>query len=586
MIESIRPLLYPLGLLANLLFTSRFLIQWIQSEKLGRSTVTKNFWRLSFLAHVFMFIHGFIQLQYPICLIQALNACIAWRNLDLINRKERPLRMTLLFMLSTVVTVTLLFFLQGTDEWMSAPTLPWTSSHTDRVSLLWHLFGFFGMLLFASRYWIQWWFAEKQQESFLGKEFWWISCIGALLSLSYAIRLVDPVQILGFSIGLIPYIRNLMLMNKVSVNPQSSSLFLFAGEQSGDILGGNLVRALKQHSPSLNVYGVGGPEMKKSGMSITHPMERFQVMGFSAVFKALPRLWIDFRKIKNEILSKRPAGVVLIDYPDFNMRLAKTLRKNGYTGKVIHYVCPSVWAWRKKRVHSLAKTLDHLLSVLPFEENCFSKTTLPVTYVGHPLISTIDTYAYDPHWKMEKPVIALFPGSRRHEIELNLPLQLAAARQFGPSYKLAVSVARPELQKLIQKYTDDTVTLVPCSQRYELMKAAQGALATSGTIILELGLHSVPTVVTYQLAGLNYLLGRYAFRILLPFYSLVNIICDKEVYPEFIHKHLSADAIFHSLKQQVDHPEHCRQECARLRTLLQNRDASTEAAKIITQSLS
>lgn len=589
MIDTLRSSLYFLGFFANILFAGRFFVQWIQSEKRRESFVSRGFWRLSFLAHFTMCLHGYIQLQYPICLIQGLNACIAWRNLNLMGKKACSFSRTLWLLLFTTLSLTLLFFFQGSQEWMRAPTLPWSGSAAARASLLWHLTGSFGMFLFASRYWVQWWLAEKHQQSFLGRAFWWISCIGALFSLSYAFRLNDPVNILGFSVGLIPYIRNLMLIQKKAreaPQPSTRSVFLFAGEQSGDVLGSSLVAALKKRNPHFKVYGVGGPLMQQAGMEIFHPLERFQVMGFSAVIKALPRLLIDFRKIRNEILKARPAAVVLIDYPDFNMFLAKSLRKKGFQGKVIHYVCPSIWAWRKKRIHTLVKTLDHLLAILPFEKNLFAKTSLPVTFVGHPLIAAIDNYPYDPHWNpSQKPLIAIFPGSRRHEIELNLPLQLAAAKKLGPGYTLAVSVARPGLEELIRQHTDSSMLLVPSEKRYELMRAAQGAIATSGTIILELGLHGTPTLVTYQLASLNYLLGRYVFRIRLPFYTLVNIICGKEVYPEFIHKKLSSDEIHLALKRLLENPTACRQECFHLRELLTTRDASNQAAETVLECI-
>jgi len=582
--EGIRTYLYPIGFVANLLFGGRFLLQWIQSEKKRESTVTHSFWRISFFANLLMCLHGFLQFQYPIYVIQLLNAAIAWRNLNLMGNKIRSLRFVLAGMVLSVLAFSLLFFLQGNSAWMRSPTLPWSGAHASEASLPWHILGFFGMLLFASRYWLQWWLAEKHRKSFIGSSFWWISCVGAFFSLAYAIRLADPVNILGFSLGLIPYIRNLMLLKKNKRLPKTEhthSLFIFAGEQSGDVLGANLLAALKRMSPSLDLFGVGGPEMKQAGLRAIHPMERFQVMGFSSVLASLPRLYADFKKIKKEILENNPKGVVLIDYPDFNMLLAKALRKSGYQGKVIHYVCPSVWAWRKNRVHTLAATLDHLLAILPFEEKCFHGTQLPVTFVGHPLVAAVDRHLYGAGLGLKQPIVAIFPGSRRHEIALNLPIQLEAARLLGPDYTLAVSVARPEFVELIQKYTGPSIPLIGSDQRYELMRAASCALATSGTIVLELGLHAVPTVVTYQLATFNYLLGRYAFRIRLPFYTLVNIICGKEVFPEFIHKELSSLEIFEALKQMMDHPEICKQECARLRQLLTQQDASHKAAQTI-----
>ncbi len=359
----------------------------------------------------------------------------------------------------------------------------------------------------------------------------------------------------------------------------SHSLFLFAGEQSGDLLGGNLIKALKELSPDLELFGVGGKVMAEAGLEVIHPMERFQVMGFSDVFKSLPRLYADFKKIRTLILNRKPEAVILIDYADFNMRLAASLRKKGYQGKIVHYVCPSVWAWRKNRVFSMAKNLDLLLTILPFEKNCFNQTKLDVTYVGHPLVSVIDNYKYGEPLKTKEPLIAIFPGSRRHEIEINLPLQIKAAKELG--LPVAVSVARPELQGLIEKHAGKDALLVPCEKRYELMKSASCALATSGTIILELGLHSVPTVVTYKMSALNCILGKYIFRINLPSYTLVNLICEKKVYPEFIHRFLSTKEIGHSLKKLLEQSEQCQQECANLRSRLTRDNANLKAAQTI-----
>jgi lipid-A-disaccharide synthase len=582
-----RSLLYPLGFIASLFFAARFFIQWIQSEKRKESVVSSPFWHLSWIGNLMMCLHGLIQLQYPICISQTVNACIAWRNLNLMGKKILSLKTVIGVMVFLCSIVTLLFILQANGDWMRPPTLPWSGKHASYASLGWHLIGFVGILLFSSRYWIQWWLAEKQRRSFLGKSFWWTSCIGALFSLTYAIRLSDPVNILGFGLGLIPYIRNLVLLKKKKEPPvlpsSTPSLFLFAGEQSGDLIGGQLVEALKKELPHLPLYGVGGSQMQQAGMTLLHPMERFQVMGFTQALTALPRLYRDFKKIEREILEKQPTGVILIDYPDFNMRLAKALRSHGYPGKIIHYVSPSVWAWRKKRVYSLAKTLDHLLTILPFEKECYSKTPLPVTYVGHPLVAAIDHHPYSPTIHFPKPLIAIFPGSRPQEIELNLPIQLQAAQKMGSAYTIAVSQARPQLSHLLQKYLSKDMIVVPAEKRYELMKEATVALATSGTIILELGLHGVPTVATYRVSPFNGLIGKYFCRINLPFYTLVNIICQKEVYPEFVHAFLSQEKIYAALKNMLNHSDSCRSECLRLRHLLSPQNASLKAAQTISQ---
>lgn len=577
MTESLRFVLYPLGLVANLLFSLRFLIQWVGSEKKKKSVVTPLFWKISLSANALLCLHALIQLQYPVCLLQALGAVIAWRNLNLMSGRPTSLKRVVVLMGVTLVSVTALFALSGDFVWMRAPT-----SFGSSLSWGWHAFGTLGITLFASRFWLQWWLAEKEKKSTLSKPFWWMSLIGALVSVVYFVRLGDLVNVLGYGVGLIPYVRNLMLI-KNEKRPLGNSLYLFAGEPSGDVLGSKLVTALQEKSDR-PITGVGGPLMRAAGMNVTHPMERFQVMGFSAVIKALPRLYRDFRKITKTIMHEQPAGVVLIDYPEFNMLLARKLRKNGYEGQLIHYVCPSVWAWRKNRVHTLAKSLDRLLAILPFEEKCFEKTSLPVTFVGHPLVAAIDSYTYDDTLELPEKVLAIFPGSRRHEIELNLPIQWAAAKKM-PGYTPVISVARPELMDEIKKHVDDSALFVPQDKRYELMRAADLALATSGTIVLEMGLHAVPTVITYQLATFNYLLGRYAFRILLPFYTLVNIICEKEVYPEFIHKDLNINAIVAKLRAFEENPEPCKKACEQLRTRLSENNASSEAAKTILSSL-
>ena len=271
------------------------------------------------------------------------------------------------------------------------------------------------------------------------------------------------------------------------------------------------------------------------------------------------------------------------------MRLAKALRKKGYTGKLIHYVCPSVWAWRKARIKDLTQTLDLLLTILPFEKNCFSHTQLPVTYIGHPLVAAIDHHAYDPDWNPEgKKYLSIFPGSRPSEIALNLPLQLQAAKPFADELPLAISVAHPDLEQPIREILAKTVlkaTLVPNHHRYELMRDSHVALATSGTVNLELGLHAIPSVVTYQIGTFNYLLGRYVFRIILPYYSIVNIICDQELYPEFIHRTLDHKKISAALQKRIEDREHYYQQCLKLRSHLQTHDASQEAAKAISQIL-
>ncbi len=368
----------------------------------------------------------------------------------------------------------------------------------------------------------------------------------------------------------------------------SCDLFIFAGEKSGDLHGEKLIKALRGHSPGLRIAGVGGPRMRSEDMDCILPMEEFQVMGFIDVFCELPKLIRHFHFITAEILRLKPKAVITIDYPGFNLRLVKRLRKRGYEGKCIHFICPSVWAWGKKRIPLMANTLDLLLSILPFEKELFSTTSLPVSYVGHPLVERMNTYTYKP-FPQDKKVIALFPGSRKKEIENNLPLQLDVCREI-PHVCIALSVSEERFRPLIlgivkQKNLD--VTLVPSDYSYELMRAAHIAIAKSGTVTLELALHRVPTVVMYKIRPLDEFIALQLFRIRLPFYCLVNIIAQKQIYPELFGSRLTYDSLKSHTLQLFDDKNRTRiqQECTELIYQLSDLKTGEESAEKIFQLL-
>ena len=173
-----------------------------------------------------------------------------------------------------------------------------------------------------------------------------------------------------------------------------TDLFIFAGEASADLLGEELLKELKLKGRRLKISGVGGPKMREEGFSFIAQMEEFRVMGFVDVFLALPKLMRKFFAIRRAILEMNPKTVLFIDYPGFNLRMAKSLRKKGFSGKLCHFVCPSVWAWGKKRIPLMAKTLDLLLTILPFQARYFANTSLKTHFVGHPLAQRLKEHSY------------------------------------------------------------------------------------------------------------------------------------------------------------------------------------------------
>lgn len=326
-------------------------------------------------------------------------------------------------------------------------------------------------------------------------------------------------------------------------------LFVFAGETSGDLHGEKVISALKALDPKLLCEGVAGPKMRNLGVKGPYKMEDFQVMGFSDVLQNLPDLYNKFYAILDHILTTNPDGCLFIDYPGFNLRMAKKLRERGYKGKIIHFICPSVWAWGKKRIDFMAKYHDLLLTIYPFEAAYFADTTLEVQYIGNPLVGTIEKYSakdgfYEQTSLPKKPLIALFPGSRRGEIERNLPTQLKAleiVKKSLPDHKIALSVVSPKLQQTITNQIkksglklNSDIFLVPNCYNYELMQEARVALAKSGTITLELALFKKPTVVVYSLSFLNRMVAKHLLKLNLPHYCIVNILRGQTVFPELI----------------------------------------------------
>ncbi len=330
----------------------------------------------------------------------------------------------------------------------------------------------------------------------------------------------------------------------------NKKLFFFAGEASGDRIGAQLLSQLKEYEKA----GVGGPLMRKEAFTCWHPMEEFQMMGFAQVIKGLFKLRRQFKAIKKEILEFQPDACILIDYPGFNLRLAKLLRKAGYKGKIIQYVSPTVWVWGKGRIKTLEKYFDHLLTILPFEKELFSHTSLPVTYVGHPTGEAISKTPRD-HAR-EENLLALFPGSRFVEIERNYALQLELAKRLKEEFKevrIAISCQNPDYRShLIEKargvFKESEFEIIPAEKSYSLMQRANASIAKSGTVTLELGLYQVPSVVVYELDLFNRLFAQYLLRLKIPLVSMTNILLNKEVFPEFVTKPHTPEGIYESLR--------------------------------------
>ncbi len=384
-----------------------------------------------------------------------------------------------------------------------------------------------------------------------------------------------------------------------------TSYFLLAGEASGDLHGSHLIRAFRASDKHVTLRGVGGPLMQKEGLESFLSMDALQVMGFSDVIPALPRLWKMFYRIRDLILKLRPACVILIDYPGFNLRLARALRKKGFNGKIVQYICPTLWAHGKQRIHTLIAYFDLVLSIFPFENTYIAHTPLKMIYIGNPLTEILGAHPYQTDWMQQigfphnENLIALFPGSRRAEIEQHAPIQLrvaAAMKEHHPQLRFGLSCGQEGMHSLLHDlilqnrlHLQEDVCIVPSRFRYELMQTCKTALAKSGTVTLELALHHVPTVVHYELSFLNYVIAKHILRLRLPHYCIVNILGQATIFPEWIARHVSDSDLKDSLTLVHSNPVRrasIRQACEKIQQQLNHGSSSQCAVQAIQELIS
>jgi lipid-A-disaccharide synthase len=321
-------------------------------------------------------------------------------------------------------------------------------------------------------------------------------------------------------------------------------VMIIAGEPSGDLHGAGVVRELKRRNPSVQIYGIGGDQMSAAGMDIIYHVRELSVMGFWEVLRHLPLLKSVERTLGAVLRGRRPDVVILIDYPGFNLRFARAVKAEKIP--VAYYISPQVWAWRSGRVRKMKELIDLMLVVFPFEVEIYKKAGIDVCFVGHPLLEAFTepqsgkNFSTRYGFSEEKPVLGLFPGSRRQEVERIFPAMLGAARilheQAGVQVAVGVSsvldmeylrsfLRGQEYIKLIQHAT------------YDIMKNADLAVVTSGTATLETGFYQTPMIVVYKTSWLSYFIIRMLIRI--RSIGLVNIVAGKPVVPELIQQGLT-----------------------------------------------
>jgi len=322
------------------------------------------------------------------------------------------------------------------------------------------------------------------------------------------------------------------------------NLLVIAGEDSGDMHAADVIRALKEKRPDLTFWGIGGDKLRAEGMELLRHTREMDVLGIAEVLRRYPFFKRTFNEILAEADRRRPAAALLVDYPGFNLRLARELKKSGI--KVLYYVCPQVWAWNRGRIPKMAEILDRLMVIFPFEVDVFKGVGLRVDFVGHPMVDELREFrekeAVPLPWTGEKK-IALLPGSRRQEILHILPRLLAAAQrieQSSPEVSFLIPVPERRValvEALLQKARRAPRRVsVLAGQAREVLKQADAAFVASGTATLEAALLRCPTVLVYRGSFLNYLFARALIRI--PWLGIANIVSGKEIMPECLQQQM------------------------------------------------
>ena len=380
---------------------------------------------------------------------------------------------------------------------------------------------------------------------------------------------------------------------KARIFDRPPRILVSCGEPSGDLYGGELVNRLRPLVPGLEVFGLGGDRLQDEGAHLVAHVRDLAVVGLLEVVTHLRKLRRIFGRVLREVDQKRPDLAVLVDYPDFNLRLARALQKRGV--RVVYYVSPQLWAWRGGRIRTVRDTVARMLVIFPFEEALYRKAGVPVSFVGHPLLDSVrpepDTGAFlaglglDP----DRPVVAVLPGSRPQEVLHNLPPLVGGIDLIGK--------ARPDVQFLLAEAPSLPPALfvtalgnrpvrVVSGRTHGIVGAATVALVASGTATVETALLGTPMVVVYRVAPLTYLLGRPFVRV--SQFAMVNLIAEKAVAPELIQGDFTAERVAQEALALLGDPERRRRmqdDLGLVRRRLGGPGASDRAAVAVASEL-
>jgi lipid-A-disaccharide synthase len=368
---------------------------------------------------------------------------------------------------------------------------------------------------------------------------------------------------------------------------------IVAGEASADLHGAKLVESLRGARPQLHVWGVGGAAMRAEGFDAVVPAEKISVAGLTEVLFAIPRLWGILRRLTALVAERRPDVVVLIDLPDFNLRLARRIKKLGIP--VVYYISPQVWAWRKKRVHMIREVVTQMLVILPFEQSFYQEHGVSAQFVGHPLVEELPESPDRDRARRElgvaekaSPVLAVLPGSRHKEVTRHLPVMLEGVRLLKlrfPDLSALVPVASTIPMRLVESIVSASGVrgVTPVAEKAtECLAAADAAIVCSGTATLQTALLARPMVVVYRASWLTYQILKRLITV--THIALVNLIAGRRLVAELIQGELTPKNIETEVVKLLDDPVHrmrLNQEFQAIRKSLGRGGTATQVARVV-----
>ncbi len=372
------------------------------------------------------------------------------------------------------------------------------------------------------------------------------------------------------------------------------SILIIAGEASGDLHGSSLIREIKNLSPQIEFYGVGGLNMQNAGMEIIYNIDKLNFMGFVEIIRHLPFIKKVQKHLIDEVIKRKTKYAVLIDYPGFNLSIAEKLKNLGI--KIFYYISPQVWAWGHRRIKKIKKFASKMYVLFPFEEDFYKKNGVDAEFVGHPLITKLKTYNFlernylfdNVELDKNKEVLLILPGSRKHEVSSIFPRVISAAEKISAMFNLQIVLACSnsiEENFIRQTVPSDSYKIVS-GHTYDLMKHSKFGIIKSGTSTLEAGLIGLPMIIVYKANYISYLIGMLLIKV--KNIGIVNILLGKTIVPELLQHQVNEKKIIKNVtlilsdQSKIDF---MKKELSKLSSILGEKDSAKITAQKITDCI-